>query len=97
MWVWNWGKEGAETHMKGPGEANAVRKHPLVPAGSHQGTPGQPHRQDREIGIYPGSTLEMIPSKLKISLKNCKMLPLSGEAHVFGRMCLSESWLSCSI
>lgn len=53
--MWNWGKEGAETHMKGPGEANAVRKQPLVPAGSHQGTLCQPHRQDREIGIYPVS------------------------------------------
>ena len=44
-----------------------------------------------------GSNLEMIPSKLKVLLKNCKILPLSGETHVFVRMHFSEFWLSCSI
>lgn len=44
-----------------------------------------------------GSNLETIPSKLKVLLKNCKILPLSGETHVFVRMHLSEFWLSCSI
>ena len=44
-----------------------------------------------------GSNLEMIPSKLKVLLKNCKILPLSGETHVFVRMHFSEFWLSCFI
>lgn len=50
-------KEGAET-QKGPREANAICKCPLVPAGSHQGAPGQPHRQDTETGA--GSLRSML-------------------------------------